>query len=765
MFAPLAALVLGQALPGEDLPSTAYLTWQGWKYLGGSAATPARAYLGAADASSFATPVAEAAEWRVKVFVLRDVLRLGKDTAGVSRSDRETMSESQVAEVQSAIARFGGLLGPNVKLVPDIYIEEESLPLPYRVSPVDSQFLQGYVAPRINGGGYDAEDKVYRGPYHSVICLLPGTMEPQPIRTEVLGMPVTCLSIEDPLTHFAPGVLEGRVADVVWHDVLNRAKTHVDGGRPGPFSPEEYRQIASWDSVPGADLVRRLTSPVPLIASVPPSASIKAPMIWRSPRAQADVVDDPDKGKVMRFVFKGPTKFMGVSFPARSDGQPISSLSDGKTLSLTLKTLAKDTLAIRLQDSTGKRTWVELGRSGIMPGEEVLSLLPAAIKAEGSWETIRLDIAGAAKKAGLVDLTLFALEFSPNGRQTSRESLDPVQVDFSEISLSAEPSTSSELPVDEAEGRATAISKATAPSEELRSALGSPARLVRLNAIEAFTRVKDALAEDKLASFAIGADPAMATLAVPALANQATPTAVDALRRTLRVGITSRARGLAAEYLAESGDAKVAGDCATLLTNRSWQARVSGVRALAKLPGREAAILRLAYLAQENPEIKIAAIRSVDASDEAQVRRLLWGAVNEPFDMVRAESAAKLVASPVAEIQAEGYKVVRDESVTARVVFLRRLAEAPSENHRDALRVAIADRNAPVRAAAILAFAALEKGATAEELAPVFEDVHPEIQAALAAYGTRHALPKDVVERLRASVLPDVREVAARIKD
>jgi HEAT repeat protein len=70
-----------------------------------------------------------------------------------------------------------------------------------------------------------------------------------------------------------------------------------------------------------------------------------------------------------------------------------------------------------------------------------------------------------------------------------------------------------------------------------------------------------------------------------------------------------------------------------------------------------------------------------------------------------------------------------------------------------------------VRVAALRAMAALEKGATDEELAPALEDTHPEVQLAVIAYAGKRGtkLPPAVVERLRTSPFPRVQEAAKKI--
>lgn len=765
MFAPLIAIALGQGA-GPDVPTTEFLTWPGWRYLGGAASAPAQAYAAPFDFSALPKPAETAATWKVKVFVLTDVLRLGPDAQGVLRSDRDGMAENYLAETQGALGRFGLLLGPGVKVSPDVTLEEELVSAPYRVNAIDEDFLRNYVGARVNGGGYDAEDKVYRGPYHSIICLVPSTLEPKGVRTEVYGMPVTCLSIEDPAGHLELGELETRLAEVVWWDMKARAIARLDTSPKLPISADEATKLASFDSVSSADLYRRFAKPGEEAGSEPGLPEVPGlAQAWRTPRASAEIADDSVKGKVVKISFKGPTKSMGLALPKRSDGQPLANLEDGKTLSLTLKTATRDDIAVRLDDKDGRHAWIALGTHPQVPGSAEYPVIQSQIAAQNEWETVRLDVAAAAKKGSLSEISQIAFEFTPGARDTGREMLDPIEISLSDVSFVSEPATTVTSAADPAETRALIAAKATETSGDLRSMLTSPIALDRLNGASLYTKVKDPMAESQLAVLALAPDPAIAEVALRALDFQDTETARAGIRRAIRAAITPVGRGLAANLLAAKGEPNIAGDCASLLAHRTWHGRLAGVQALAKLPGREAAIVRLAFLAQENPEIKLAVIRNIDPKDEAQVRRLLWAEVNEPLDLVRAESAIKLLQSPVAELKTEGYKAVRDESATVRSLVLAYMAANPDEAHRDALRVAVADRNGPVRAAAIRGFAALEKGAAPEELASVLEDEHPDVQAALAEYGGRHPLPAAAIKRLKDSKLPNVAEIAARIKE
>jgi HEAT repeat protein len=754
----------------EDVPSTEYLTWRGWGYLQGATSTVPNLYPGVGDwfALASATPAPDAAVWRTKFVIFRSAERLGQDATGLLRADRFTIEENQIGEVQAAIQRLAlhlaAATGGRVRLVPEVVVEAESVRGPLEEDAFGPAFLQAYLRPRLNGGGYEAEDKVYRGPYHSVICLLPGTVEPKEAHTTVYGMPATAVSIEDLDHPFVAGQLDAELWRVTAEHAAQRAvaRGYATAPTEGTATDAAWTEVTKFGEPTGAELLALAERPTPLVLGAGLAAAPPSRPTWRTPQTEVGIATDTDKGQVLRLVLKGPTRAAGIALPSRNDGQPIVRLADNHTLNLSLRTLAKDPIAFRLEGRDGKRAWVALQPEVRLKNEVARPVLVAPVKADGTWERIAVDFSAVAKEAGIDEVTALSVEFSPRARQTMRTLAEPMELFLDDVHFSNDPASGTDTAPNEVETKARIAAQATATSPELVAMLSERVALVRLNAADAFTRIKDPAAEDALATLAMGIDSNVADRALHALAFQGTETAQAGIRRAVRVAINDHSRGLAGLLLADSKDPRNGGDLATLLAHRNWQTRLAGVQALAKLPNREAAILRLAFLAQDNPEIKLATIEAVDANDEPQVRRLLWAAVNEPQDLVRAASALKLIQSPLEELRREGYKAVRDDSPTTRRLVLEALAARPNETHRDALRLGIADRNPSVRAAAILAFAALEKGATEEELAPALEDNHPDVQVALVQYATRRKvkLPSATVERLRNSPFARVREAA-----
>ena len=185
---------------------------------------------------------------------------------------------------------------------------------------------------------------------------------------------------------------------------------------------------------------------------------------------------------------------------------------------------------------------------------------------------------------------------------------------------------------------------------------------------------------------------------------------------------------------------------------------MAGVEALGMLNTPSAGQISLTFINSADPTVKVAVTRHADSSRDQDIRILLWSAVNEPSDQVRAESDIKLIQSPLPANRIEGYKGVRDDSKFVRLLVLDYLITHPSEDHRQALRIAIADRSAMVRAAAINGFAALSVSPTLEEIGNVLDDQNPVVQIALINLSKLKGLklPKRTVDAMNASSDPRV---------
>lgn len=116
-------------------------------------------------------------EWKVKLFVLPRCTVLDRNELGMYQVRQGNLVTRELEEIKAAAALFASMVeataGGNLRATIDWTIDTEwahTRALP-RTQPYGEAFLQDYLTPRFNGGAYEAEDRVYRGPYDSVFLV------------------------------------------------------------------------------------------------------------------------------------------------------------------------------------------------------------------------------------------------------------------------------------------------------------------------------------------------------------------------------------------------------------------------------------------------------------------------------------------------------------------------------------------------------------------------------------------------------------------
>ncbi|MCX7799105.1 MAG: HEAT repeat domain-containing protein [Fimbriimonadales bacterium] len=182
-------------IPGggwEPLPGSAILRDGEWRYLLNARG---RAFARVADRGGWSDLAAlhrraeqrqgiEPVVWRVKAFVFRrwdDLMEAG----GLLRQVRATLEPSRLQFVLQSLGRLAvaakAFSGGQIRLEIDVDVEEPA---------IDRAFLQNeaarFVAARTNRGEFEAEDRVFRGPYDLVLLL---AAQPEGMRLESPRIP------------------------------------------------------------------------------------------------------------------------------------------------------------------------------------------------------------------------------------------------------------------------------------------------------------------------------------------------------------------------------------------------------------------------------------------------------------------------------------------------------------------------------------------------------------------------------------------------
>jgi HEAT repeat protein len=468
------------------------------------------------------------------------------------------------------------------------------------------------------------------------------------------------------------------------------------------------------------------------------------------------VSEDPARGSTLVYTEKGESRNGGLQFPSSSVGAIFPSKTG--TLSCWVRSSSKDPLSLEFESENGKRFDVCLGAD--LPGSQ--PIFQANLARDGAWHQIKIDL----KVSGFSAITAVRVRPTPNSLEHPKITLGPIEYQFASFATSNDAADGPwQAPAPSADAADTweraRWANSAHPSPQLLKFLKDPEWFVRLNAIERYIAEPDAGAEAALTEDAnLAIDGPVAAAALDALWKLGTPTAKAVIHQTLKTGITELGKAEAARLIGETKDTALAPELIPLQQSRGLSTRMAVVDALANLPGENAAIIRMTFLYQEDPELKLEVTKTSDPSDVYQWKKLLWSSVNEGSDAVRLASYEKLTQSNDPTARTGGYAGVKDDSIEVRIELLEFLKAHPSEENRGALRLAVADRSARVRAAAIEAFSTLEKGVKEDELGAALDDGHPVVELALIELALSHkfVLPPQTSEKIAVSLDPEVRK-------
>jgi HEAT repeat protein len=731
-------------------PDSDVRAWTGWGKLAGSAP---HLYPAAGDWSKL-TDSGGTIVWREKFVLFSQIDRVRTRPDGTVSLQRFSLDDNQLLEATLAIRRLQAEVSRategKVQLISEIAVEHESLE-----GRNDEDLYAPYLAPRINGGLFEAEDKVYRGPYHGIIAISPEILPAQ--FAPLNGIPLDGVSFFAEGGLSAPGTLDIALFDRWTHQVETRSASA--GIRSAWPIGDEWRDVTNFAEIPVETLEANLRKAPRATPNPPDPFGDLFTRAYRSANYATAIESDIERGHAL--VVRENPGYRGGGAALALDLSKVD-LAQEPILTFSAKTDAKDPLAIRFRGASDSY-WVSLGRDLAVTDSQREA--EANFKNDGAWHLVRIDLAAISKKLGGIQ----SLSVEPPLGALVNSRLRPPTIElrldgFATTTGSADylgprtPNLNSTDPLE----RAAAVPKATAP--ELINALADPDRSVKATALLAYQKQKAPLAEPALIEASMSIDPQLAALAIPALVNQDTEISRAAVRNALKNGLTDRVRAAAALALAESKDPKLAGDIMILLANRSWQTREASVRALAQLPGLESGIIRLSYLQQVEPRIKLAATISADPTREYDMRKVQWSAVNEPSDLVRLISLEKLIQAAEPAFRADGYKGVRDDSTWVRQELLAWMGANPAEAHRPAISLGLADSHASVRAAALRALARQATPLTLADLTTATTDRYPVVQIAVLEVANQNkiTLPESAINLYKASLDPMVGQALAK---
>ncbi|RYG42677.1 hypothetical protein EON79_18415, partial [bacterium] len=381
-------------------PATAaeILAWEGWKGVGTRPlpAVQAREYPTEIPALRPDDPTA--VPFKLKVYVLT---RVENDPLGTERS---SILPGGVERVRTAIRNAQAIVregsAGRIDLALAFVTEEESLNL---ANPEAD--LPRYLGPRINGGRFDAEDGVERGPYSGILVVAPGVRE---AAVTVNGTPVRALDFYRSGGQFGGTALESNIVDTVTALMADRIREM--GGTVLP--PEAGPRVGWPDYRPlPADALPALRPGVETNTAAVAGSTWRLPAPFSAQSASAATAPvtmyleaDPARGPVLRYQEPGEVRLGGYALP-------IATPPVGKNLAFWMKVSGGEGLSLRATlggTSEGAQPAVRTEETIIGPLEGEQGV---AFPYDGAWHrvvvaipagTSSLDLGPSLQRVGLI---------------------------------------------------------------------------------------------------------------------------------------------------------------------------------------------------------------------------------------------------------------------------------------------------------------------------------------------------------------------------
>ena len=670
--------------------------------------------------------------WKTRIFILTQLDNLiGGEQGQPYEQVRQRLNPGQLDSVLRALARFsrymrastGGAINPSL----DVTIDSD----PVVFDKDRSAWVADYLASRTNRGSFEAEDKAFRGPFPTVILITPTRIDYSGEVGGVVAATPALVGEEE-----AVG-LESQLAS----ELIRQSAMRLQGWRINPSaeslkSPATAFPAGTWRTLqatfePNFEQVKELYDQNSNWTGQGTAIAYPSRLAPYSANVSLSVAEDSQRGSVLK---------MSESSEVRSGGftLPYKDIDPAKTPFLTfwVKTNSRDNLALFAHE-----------------GSSQMREIPWSAVHDGSWQAVTVDLRGPSTA------TIKRLTIGAPRKESEREQIGEIAYQFDDFQFL---DSGQATPAVDAATQTLVKKALDARAMSAADLAKESSDFVILNGLIERTSPFAAADEAGLMQLSKSVNVRIAGLALRRLAELGTPTAKAEVLRLITSSPFDYVKRVAAELVAGFGDPKLAGILSRLYAAPSWQNRMAGARAIASMSGDETEVIAMTFLQELDPQVRLTVTKYADPNNAVVRKRFLWSAVNDPSDAVRTESAWRLIHSNTPSAVAEGYKLIRDDSVGVRLELLRRFQLEPSPAHVGAIRIALADSSPRVRAAALRALAAQQAEVSLDEISNVFDDKFPAVQHALLdlAAAKKITLPPIAIANLRASI---DRSVAARV--
>ncbi|MBS1721051.1 MAG: hypothetical protein JST35_11445 [Armatimonadetes bacterium] len=728
----------------------------------------------------------------IKVFLVTKTEILWPDQDGLFHQRTSSIGPRDQDRILSQIAWFhvaaNAAFGGSKKVVVDVEIDSDLHPATTeKEKPFGPAWASRLVELRTNYGGFDAEDRLFRGPYDEVFVLHSGLTSPNeetfvargkrgyiaPVYTHPMWLAESGITgsllmtwARDTAGGTGGWINQGSI-NVAYSRAAGLLQSKTAPSQPNPSSKQTLLPIeaAEWaaanlsqvkptfdeDGLPAlaVDLTPAERAKFPAV-QVPPPASV-ATWTWTvGPGPEPDAISITELGNT------------------RSGRMLASTASEGRKpfLEFKVRSTSRDPIAVRV-DGLSKPIEVVVGVNYPLPPFEDsrgLEVIPVSFTPNGQWQTIRVDLSSYWPEG---NTSAFATIAAPTyAKLHDKVEFAAINYDFGAIKF-LDKATGDLTPNKpyELEEEVLAKETLTADTGKLIKLLNERSPVVVLNALIRLQQKPDPSAMSMLDKLANSVNHRISELAMRNLLRLGSNEAQILVREMVTHGAYPHVRANAAAALAPLGDENFAGLVSTLWASPSWHARLTAVEVLGTLPGTQTPLMLATFLNQREPEVRLRVIQLMNLENDTLVRRMLWTAINDPCDAIRLTAALKLFDVKDPAIRADAYKAATDDSFEVRSTVMAKLVTLGDEAARPIYRQVVTDTLASMRALALDGFAALSSPTMVEEIQNVLDDGDEQVQLALVrlALKKRTTLPAEVVSKLKASTHKSVREAAAAL--
>jgi hypothetical protein len=260
------------------------------------------------------------------------------------------------------------------------------------------------------------------------------------------------------------------------------------------------------------------------------------------------------------------------------------------------------------------------------------------------------------------------------------------------------------------------------------------------------------------------ANSAFAFFACKALAQLKTPEAQAELLKTIQYGPFDFNRRVAAMAITDPGTYLDQGNL--LFSARSWHTRVQAARLLSLQKTEATQMYLVSSLFDPIANTRGEIARRLDPAFPLSARRLLFLAVNDPSEDIRAICYTQLLTTKDDAILKEALTGIKDESRLVRLAILSRTMATPDEKFRSMYQTAILDKDPTIQALVLKAFSQLPEAVVLGEVSNVVGSKSEPVQLALLqlAQAKSIALPGEELSRLVESPNKSIRDLAQKLK-